>query len=156
MHTIYPVAFLGHIHIDNTDKIEEALFKHIRALVKENDYVEFIVGRHGDFDRCVSSVIGHVRKRLDYDNCIHSLVLPYATAEYFNNRKRLENCYDCISVYDNLTFETSPEASIQFRNIEVVDSADLIICYIEKRNGSAYKAVKYAEAKGKEIINLFE
>ncbi len=155
MQTIYTVAFFGHRYIDDIDKVEEALFNHISALVKENDYVEFLVGRNGEFDQCVSSVIRHIRKRLDYDNCIHKLVLPYPTAEYLNNKDNFEEYYDGVFIYDP-TYKIYPKAVIGMRNTEMVDAADLIICYIEKNSGGAYKAVKYAKKQGKKIINIFE
>ena len=47
-----------------------------------------------------------------------------------------------------------PKAAIQIRNCEMVDRADLIICYVSNMKGGAYKTVQYAKLKGKEIINL--
>ena len=34
--------------------------------------------------------------------------------------------------------------------------ADLVICYVEKENGGAYNAMKYAESVGKKVINLID
>ncbi len=42
----------------------------------------------------------------------------------------------------------------QIRNREMVDRADLIICYIEHNEGGAYKTVQYALMMGKTVINL--
>ena len=38
----------------------------------------------------------------------------------------------------------------------MVDRADLIVCYIERKNGGAYKTIQYAEKIGKPIINIAE
>ena len=42
----------------------------------------------------------------------------------------------------------------QIRNREMVDRADLVICYIEHKEGGAYKTVQYALMMGKTVINL--
>jgi len=43
---------------------------------------------------------------------------------------------------------------MNIRNREMVERADLIICYIEHNRGGAYQAIQYAEKRGKTIINL--
>ena len=43
---------------------------------------------------------------------------------------------------------------IQIRNREMVDRADLIICYIEHENGGVWQTVDYAMKQGKAVINL--
>ncbi len=89
------------------------------------------------------------------DNCIHKLILPYPTTEYLSNKDNFEEYYDDVLIYDP-TYKIYPQAVIGMRNTEMVDAADLIICYIEKKSGGAYKAVKYAQKQGKKIINIFE
>ena len=36
----------------------------------------------------------------------------------------------------------------------MAEQSDLILCYIERESGGAYKAVQYAKKLGKEIVNL--
>ena len=50
------VAFFGHRYVDNIIKVENLLEEQIRRLIDENEYVDFLVGRNGDFDQCVSSM----------------------------------------------------------------------------------------------------
>ena len=59
---IYSVAFFGHRYVDNIIKVENLLEEQIRRLIDENEYVDFLVGRNGDFDQCVSSSVLRVRK----------------------------------------------------------------------------------------------
>ena len=59
---IYSVAFFGHRYVDNIIKVEDLLEEQIRKLIDENEYVDFLVGRNGDFDQCVSSSVLRVRK----------------------------------------------------------------------------------------------
>jgi len=54
---ILTVAFFGHRHIENPRHIERLIEQYVQNLIDENEYVDFIVGRNGDFDMCVSSAI---------------------------------------------------------------------------------------------------
>lgn len=150
---IYTVAFFGHRYIDNPLKVEELLEEQIRKLINENEYVEFLVGRNGDFDRCVSSVVLRVRKNYRDDNSALVLMLPYPTAEYLNNKEYFHRFYTDVEISYKAS-KSYPKLAIQIRNREMVDRSDLIICYIEKNWGGAWKTVQYAGAKGKNIIKL--
>ena len=150
---IYTVAFFGHRYIDNPPRVEELLEEQIRNLIDENEYVEFLVGRNGDFDRCVSSAVRRVRKNYRDDNSSLVLVLPYLTAEYLNNEQYFHDYYTDVEI----SYEASkahPKSAIQIRNREMVDRANLVICYIEENRGGALKTVQYAITKGKDIIKL--
>ncbi len=152
---IFTVAFFGHRHIENILKVEDALYKHIKNLVLEKCYVEFLVGRNGDFDISASSMINRVKNEIRDDNSYHKLVLPYVTSEYDKNKNSFEKYYDDISIFD-FSSNIYPKAVIGLRNINMVDSADLIICYINQKRGGAYNAVKYAKNEGKKIINIYD
>ena len=86
MMEIYTVAFFGHRYIDNILRIEELLEDQIRKLLKAHEYVDFLVGRNGDFDQCVSSSVLRVRKNYRDDNSSLILILPYPTSEYIKQR----------------------------------------------------------------------
>ena len=62
MLNIFTVAFFGHRYVDNIIKVESLLEEQIRKLIDENEYVEFLVGRNGNFDQCVLSSVLRVRK----------------------------------------------------------------------------------------------
>ena len=148
---IYTVAFFGHRYIDNPPRVEELLEEQIRKLIDENEYVEFLVGHNGDFDRCVSSAVRRVRKNYRDDNSSLVLVLPYLTAEYLNNEQYFHDYYTDVEI----SYEASkahPKSAIQIRNREMVDRADLVVCYIEENAGGAWKTYQYAITKGKDII----
>ena len=99
---IYSVAFFGHRYVDNIIKVENLLEEQIRRLIDENEYVDFLVGRNGDFDQCVSSSVLRVRKNHRDDNSALVLVLPYPMAEYLNNENYYEKCDKSISFNVNL------------------------------------------------------
>ena len=150
---IFTVAFFGHRYIDNLFKVEELLEEQIRKLINEKEYVDFLVGRNGEFDQCVSSTVLRIRKKYRDDNSSLILMLPYPTAEYTNNQNYFEDYYSDIGI-SYAAAKAHPKSAIQIRNREMVDRADLIICYIEHNEGGAFKTIKYASEQNKPIINL--
>ena len=48
------------------------------------------------------------------------------------------------------------KSAIQIRNREMVDRADLVICYVESNHGGAWQTVKYAMEQKKKGLNLAE
>ena len=143
---IYRVAFFGHRRIYNIREIEEKLVPILKELILTKKYVEFYIGRNGDF---VASVIKRVQKQLDRDNNVMILTLPYTVKdiEYY------ENYYDEIVIPDAIG-KVHPKAAITHRNRCMVDTADLVIAYIEHEEGGAYAAVNYAKKQGKDIVQL--
>ena len=55
-----------------------------------------------------------------------------------------ENYYDEIVIPDAIG-RAHPKAAIMLRNRWMVDTADLIIAYLEHEQGGAYAAVEYAK-----------
>lgn len=150
---ICTVAFFGHRYIDNIYMVEKILEKQIRKLLDENEYVDFLVGRNGDFDQCASSSVFRVRRDYRDENSSLILVLPYPTAEYLNSEEYFEEYYSEIEI-SYAAAKAHPKAAIQIRNREMVDRASIVICYIEKKKGGAWQTVEYAVKQGKTIINI--
>ena len=59
---IYTVSFFGHRRIENSRHLETQLEDIICRFLRENEFTEFLVGRDGDFDLLVSSVIRRIKK----------------------------------------------------------------------------------------------
>ena len=152
---IFTVAFFGHRYIDNMFKVEELLEEQIRKLINEKEYVDFIVGRNGEFDQCVSSTVLRVRKNYRDDNSALVLMLPYPTAEYMSNEEYFHDYYTDVEI-SYAASKAHPKSAIQTRNREMVDRANLIICYVEHNEGGAWQTVQYAIRQEKTVINLAE
>lgn len=152
---IYTVALFGHRYIDNPFKVEERLEEYIYKLLAEHEYVDFLVGRNGDFDRYASSTVLRVRKRYRDDNSSLVLVLPYPMAEYLNNEESFHDYYTDVEI-SHAASKAHPKSAIQIRNREMVDRADLILCYIEHKEGGAWQTIQYAMKQEKTVINLAE
>lgn len=152
---VYTVAFFGHrILNSNLFQLEERLEAHICTLLCKHEYVEFLVGRNGEFDICAASVVLRCKDKYRNDNNSLVLILPYMTAEYENNKNSFCNYYDEVEI-SAAASTAHPKSAIQLRNREMVDRADLILCGIERKSGGAWQTIKYAQTRGKQIINLF-
>ncbi len=150
---VFTAVFFGHRYIDNPIRIKELLYTQICNLLDKNEYVEFLVGRNGEFDLCVASAVREAGKNHRDDNSSLVLVLPYPTAEYLKNQKSFYEYYNEIIVSEKAS-SFHPKAAIQIRNRETIDRADTVICYIEESFGGAYNTIEYAKKQNKDIINL--
>ena len=150
---IYTVSFFGHRFINNFRLIEDRLEEVLIKLLKEHEYVDFLVGRNGDFDQLVSSTIKRVKREFRDDNCSHILVLPYNSSQFQNNEDSFAEYYDEIEICPEAN-AAHFKAAFQTRNRAMIDRSDLIICYIDHNSGGAYQSVQYALKQEKEVINL--
>lgn len=149
----YTVSFFGHRQIENAIVIESKLEKLIVSLLRENTYVEFLVGRDGEFDLLVASVIRRCKRQIRNDNSSLVWVMPYPKADFLDNEENYRNYYDEIEVCANAQ-EHHYKSAFHVRNSEMIDRSNLIVCCIQHSSGGAWKAMKYAQKQGKDIVNL--
>lgn len=149
----FTVCFFGHRTIDTPLLAERELDRIIRKLLLEKPYVEFLVGRDGDFDFLAAAAVKRAKKTIRDDNSALIWILPYTTADLEKNYEAYSSYYDEIEVYNS---DAHYKAAFQKRNQSMVDRADLVVCYINKISGGAYKAIQYARKIGKPILNIFE
>lgn len=150
---IYTVSFFGHREVERLAEIENRLDKLLHDIITEKEYVEFLIGRDGEFDFIASSVIKRAIRKYSCGNTHFTLILPYMKADYRNNEKHYLDYYDDVEICSE-SAEAYYKSAIQIRNKSMVDRSDLIICCIQHKSGGAYKTVQYAEKQGKKIINL--
>ena len=155
MLNVYTVAFFGHRHVGNPFAIEQKLQKEIRELLSEKEYVEFLMGRNGEFDIMAAAAVRTAKREYRDDNSSLVLVLPYRTAEYKNNEKSFLNYYDEVEICEEAS-SAHFKSAITIRNLKLSERADCVLCYIERKSGGAYAAVKHANELGKRIINTTE
>ena len=150
---IYTVSFFGHREIKNALEVERKLEAKITELIQTKQYIEFLVGREGEFDILAASVVKRVKKQMDYGNCSLIWVLPYMKAEFRDNEKNYLEYYDDVEVCEQ-SANAHFKSAMQIRNRTMVDRSDLIICCIQHKSGGAYKTVQYAEKQDKNIFAL--
>lgn len=130
--------------------MDEALEKVIYDLLYGKEYVEFYVGRNGDFDIMVASAIKRVRKDFGNHNSSLILTLPYPVKDM----EFYEDYYDEIII--PVENKTHYKAAITVRNQWFVDNTDLLIAYVINDSGGAYQCLKKAEKKKMNIFRLCE
>ena len=150
---IFTVSFFGHREIDNAVQVERNLEDKITELIRTKEYVEFLVGREGEFDILAASVVKRVKMQMDYGNCSLIWVLPYMKAEFRDNEKNYLEYYDDVEVCEQ-SAKAHFKSAMQIRNRAMVDRSDLVICCIQHKSGGAYKTVQYAEKQDKNIFDL--
>ena len=148
----YTVSFFGHRHIDNPFPIEKALEELIDSLLQSKEYVEFLVGRNGDFDQLVSFAIRRCKREIWDNNSAHVWVLPYVTADYRDYEDDYRAYYDEIEVFSSAGRHY--KAAFQARNRSMVDRSHLVVFFVERKEGGAWQTMRYAIKQGKEYVNL--
>lgn len=149
----YTVSFFGHRMIDNFSKAEEQVEKIVRNLIHEKQYVEFLVGRDGDFDQLVASTVRRVKRAVRNDNSVLVWVMPYPKSEYVDNTDSFDSYYDEVEVCQE-SCSAHFKVAITIRNNSMIDRSDLVVTCVERKSGGAYRALEYAEKTKKEIINI--
>lgn len=149
---VFTVSFFGHRQIDRFFDAEEKVSDIVRRLVSEKEYVEFLIGRDGEFDQIVSSAVRRAKRDIRDDNNELIWVMAYLKAEYANNADSFDEYYD-VEVCDEAA-RSHPKSAIQIRNRNMVDRSDLVVCYVDYQSGGAFQTMQYALKCGKEVVNL--
>lgn len=146
---IYTVAFFGHRDFIEHQKYEEKLINFLMKLINTKEYVEFIMGRNGEFDIFAAATVKKAQNRAGHSNSSLILINPYSMKddEYY------EKYYDEVEIC-TAAKSAHFKAAIEIRNKIMVQRADMIISYITKTDGGAYCAVQKAKELNKDINNI--
>ena len=149
---IFTVSFFGHREVDRFRTVEKRMEELIFKVIEEKDYVDFLVGRNGDFDQIAASTVRHTKEYYPA-KCSLIWVLLYKMAEYRENMKAYDQYYDEVEICSE-SDGSHPKAAYQIRNRCMVDRSDLVIFYVTHNSGGAYQTMQYAKSIGKTIINI--
>lgn len=151
---IYTVSFFGHRKICNQLHLDRTLDTLITRLLREHSYVEFLVGRDGDFDQMVSSAIRRCQREYGHHNSSHIWVMPYPSSFFRDNEEACYAYYNEIEICEE-SYIKHFKAAFQARNRHMVDRSNLVIFYVETSKGGAYQTMQYAMQQEKKLINLY-
>ena len=143
------ISFFGHSNFRWNKAYEDKTLSIIEDSVGDGE-VNFLLGNYGSFDDFAYKCCKKYKDK--HKNARLIFVTPYISEGYQARLERAAVDYDAI-IYPPI--EGRPyKFAIHYRNRYMVDNADLIICYLTKRYGGAYEAVKYAEGRGRRVINI--
>ena len=145
---IYRVSFIGHRELYDVRAIEDRLDMLIRDLLLKKEYVEFYIGRNGDFDIWAASAVKRAQKAIGSHNSSLILVLPY----HAKDEEYYEKYYD--DMLFPLDINTHFKAAITKRNEWMIDNSDMLIAYVAKETGGAYKTLQYAKKLCVKTVNI--
>ena len=146
------VTFFGHSTVTDFTDIKELLYQTVKNLIAGEDKVVFYLGGYGDFDNMAARVCRELKSEHKQVEVV--FVTPYLTPSQQKKIREMEECclYDS-SVYPPLE-NIPPRLAIIKRNEWMADNADVILAYVKYSHGGAFRALTYAQRKGKKIINL--
>lgn len=149
--TTYRVVLFGHRDFSGHQALDKWLYPLLQDLIRTKPFLEIYIGRNGEFDLYAATVVKRLQNAMGKGNNELICVLPYPERDmvYY------EEYYDSVMIPQCIE-KTHPKAAIAKRNRWMVEQADLVICYVERREGGAYNTLKYAKNLEKEILNLAE
>ena len=147
------VTFVGHGSLFVSTALRERIASTIKEVIKDKTNVMFYCGGYGDFDNLCASICRRLKEEI---KCEIVYVTPYITEV---QQKRMQELIDS-KIYDSTIYppieNTLPRYAITKRNEWMISEADIIIAFVSRTYGGAYKAFQYALRKKKTVINLAE
>ena len=147
----YRVVLFGHRDFYGHRVLDNKLYELLKDLIRTKPFVEIYIGRKGEFDRYAATVVKRVQSAMGKANNEFIGVLPYPEKdmEYY------EDYYDNVMIPECIG-KTHPKGAITTCNRWMVEQADLFICYVEREEGGAYTAMKYAKKLEKKLAQQRE
>lgn len=145
------ITFCGHSDFLSTQEEEERLLSLLKKVIQGKP-VDFYLGNYGNFDKF--SLNCAKKYKLLYKNATLIFVTPYL-GEWLDSRKdSLQATYDKI-IYPELE-NVPPKFRILKRNEWMINQADHVFFYVNRRRGGAYQSLLYADKIKKNYINLYQ
>ena len=144
---IFRVSFIGHRVVDEYRQVEEELDEVIELLHRKYGFIDFNVGRNGEFDDLATQAVRRFRREWE-ERCELTLVEPYPVA----NLDIIEKSYDSVIIPTDR--KCHYKAAIGERNKWLAENCDMMVVYIKRDYGGAYKCYKYAQELGVPIMNI--
>ena len=146
------ITFVGHRDLYGDENLCAKIKAAITENIDKNTETIFYCGGYGDFDSMCARICRTVKEEGFICNIVY--VTPYIAESQQQKIKYLvdSKLYDS-SLYPPL--ENVPyRFSIIRRNEWMINNSDLIVAYVKRSYGGAYKSLEYAKQKKKNIINL--
>ncbi len=147
-------TFFGHREVLQSD-IEARLDAEIERLLKTDNEFQFMTGGMGQYDNMAAKAVRAAKRRHPNKRITLVLVLPYMTNRLNTDKEYCKLYYDRVIIPEEAD-AAHYKAAIQIRNRWMADKADMVIAYVYRNFGGAFASIKYAEKRGKPVVNLAE
>lgn len=151
------IAFIGENKIANPQHIKKKLTKIIEKEIN-NGSTYFVSVLNGDFDMLAVSICTAFKQKIKEID-IEVVFENFNEFKDFDEKQKLKNF--SLSKYVSAVFYTLDFSNNQnsplLTYIKMLDSSDMLICYINKKHNSsdiAY-ALSYAKILDLKVVNLF-
>ena len=148
------ITFVGHATISFKEKVKEAVKEQILAETSHVKHFTCYIGGYGDFDETCALACRELKMITDRFDVVY--VTPYISLSEQEKINEMQACGLCdTSVYPPLE-SVPPRFAISKRNEWMVTNADLIVAYVSRSYGGAYKTLQMARRRKKRIINIWK
>ena len=146
------ISFAGHSFIPSSSKVKEMVKTQIRNNVIPGEPITFYLGGYGGFDDICACACRELKN--EYPSIELVYVTPYISISEQEKIKEMQSygLYDA-SIYPPLE-NVPPRFAISKRNEWMMTNAELIIAYVNRSYGGAYKSLQVARRRKKRIINI--
>ena len=140
-------SFCGHRDCDSS--IRKQIKETITDLIENQGITTFYSGGMGNFDKLCESVVRELKQK--YEDIRLCLIMPYMTKKLNTDKEYYNAMYDEIIIPD--LGDIHYKRAITERNKWMVDCSDVILFYVTRSSGGAYRMQKYAKNENKTILN---
>ena len=148
------ISFVGRSYVAMSDKVKEIVKEQIINSITDAEHITCYLGGRGDFDEICARVLRELKR--DYPEIEMVYVTPYMSLSEQAKIKEMQRrgLYD-YSIYPPIE-NALPRFSILKRNEWMMENADLVIAYVNRSYGGAYKTLQFAIRRKKNIINIYD
>lgn len=135
------VTFCGHRKIEHYLKVKNLLYLYTENLIRDGADT-FLIGSYGEFDLLAAETIHNLKTKYPHIKSIN--IIPYT------NKKTNNGLFDeyKYAIFENI----NPKYAIIKANEYMVDKSNIVIAYIKRNTGGAFKTYCYAMRKQKRVI----
>ena len=146
------ISFAGHSFVPYSNDAKEIVKEHLRNNIIDDERVTCYLGGYGGFDEICARACRELKQEY---SCIELVyVAPYMSLSEQEKIKEMQRYGLCdTSIYPPIE-KTPPRFAILKRNEWMMANADVIIAYVKRSYGGAYKSLLVAKCKKKKIINI--
>lgn len=125
----------------------------IESVLLSETKVVFLVSGLSEFERYCSDTVRRLRRFYSHLDIRLALVLPYTDHPFDMHYSHYSRYYDEI-IYPGELCEAPENTAVEAGSRYMIDQSDEVIACVYQTSGTAFELLKYAQIRGKRIINF--